>query len=299
MSGSQWSTWTTEQDAILRREWPNPKSTYASIAELVDHHADTVKYRALYNLKLGHKSKKPSPWTPEVDAELTRLWQTTPLSAKAIGAQLGGLSKNAVLSKAKVLGLPARNIAPGPKAGEKIIREPKPRPIKYDWSGDRVDLLCAYWTEGRNPAEIATLLKITRSAVLSKAGRLGLVVRTPAPSEPRRLSGFASSMGKPRRIIAGNGVVLDKPDGQASPLPPVRAEAWEPLPGSTPVKLVDREAFQCRWPVTLIDETDYHMCGLHAASGRYCVEHTRRSAPKSAAPPEPIEVPFEARRRAA
>ncbi len=60
--------------------------------------------------------------------------------------------------------------------------------------------------------------------------------------------------------------------------PPSRyAKAFIPLPGSTPVALVDLERGRCKWP---IGDGPILMCGLPAPDGRYCTTHAKMAKDK-------------------
>ena len=48
-----------------------------------------------------------SPWTPELDARLTKLWPDISLSCSVIGTKLG-LTKNAIIGRSRRIGLPPR-----------------------------------------------------------------------------------------------------------------------------------------------------------------------------------------------
>jgi len=64
-------------------------------------------------------------------------------------------------------------------------------------------------------------------------------------------------------------------------IPPKRfAKAFRPLPGSTPVPLVDLERNCCKWPV---GENPTVFCGEKSATGRYCSHHERMSGIRLAA----------------
>jgi GcrA cell cycle regulator len=78
------------------------------------------KKLARTNLSNPHKS----PWTDERVALLTRLWNGG-LSGSQIAAELGGLTRNAVIGKANRLGLPER------KPAKARPRKPAPRPAYH------------------------------------------------------------------------------------------------------------------------------------------------------------------------
>jgi hypothetical protein len=55
-----------------------------------------------------------------------------------------------------------------------------------------------------------------------------------------------------------------------------KANAWEPLPGTVPVALVDLDRGMCKWPVS--EGRPFLFCGCKADEGStYCPSHYRRS----------------------
>ena len=63
-----------------------------------------------------------TPWTDERVARLTKLWPDW--SASEIAAELGGLTRNAVIGKARRLKLPAKKEAATPG---RPLKQPRPR----------------------------------------------------------------------------------------------------------------------------------------------------------------------------
>ena len=51
-----------------------------------------------------------------------------------------------------------------------------------------------------------------------------------------------------------------------------KGEAWTPIPGTTPVTLVDLEAGMCKWPVS--DDKPFLFCAAPSVEGKsYCQHH--------------------------
>lgn len=151
--------------------------------------------------------------------------------------------------------------------------------------------LTTLWAEGKTAGQVSSALPgKSRNAVLGKIHRMKLAAReTPIkPAKVKVPKGVrANRIAKPkagkepktknRAYHFGTGPLLPLAD----PLPP-RAEAWEPLPGSTPVTIMDHTN-GCRWP---IGDTPLY-CNLPCAEKPpktptspithhvYCAVHTR------------------------
>lgn len=161
----------------------------------------------------------------------------------------------------------------------------------FDWTPERVSTLTRLWAEGASASEVARELGsgVGRNAVICKVHRLKLpkrrtISRTYPVPKPRRLKKVLSPRVpkmKPMRLPSPS-PLSDMPiDPQ-----PVNAKAWEPLPGTVPVALVDLERDQCKWPC---GEAPFVFCGQPAlADHPYCEHHTRRAA---GPPPFKIRVP--------
>lgn len=73
---------------------------------------------------------KPSPWTPYLIAQLSRLWRNGTPTAE-IGRQMG-MPKNAIVAKAHRIGLPARpgpaNVTAAREAAAEVAAQEKKNP---------------------------------------------------------------------------------------------------------------------------------------------------------------------------
>jgi hypothetical protein len=184
------------------------------------------------------------------------------------------------------------------------------------WQDERVEAMKALHKDGLSARLIAQQLEakfkapVTRNMVIAKLHRLGIksdpekarinfmrnnlkrapkATKAAAPKVPK--AECPAPAPKPRFAIAGNGAVYEKapparvkvgggriyPQMPDAPLPANVTRAWDPLPGSAPVRLTDRKAFTCRWPIDLSGEEIAHMCGQVAPDDRYCSAHAERS----------------------
>lgn len=186
-----------------------------------------------------------------------------------------------------------------------------------DWTPEKTEEAAKLYRDGVTPRLIAARFGMTRNQVTAKLDRMGVLVRRsgPAPSAPKLpTSSFRapevkrapytgaglnfktrtfgdSAAAKPQLIICGNSAVIEKPAAQPSPVPPIKAAAWAPLPGVTPMRFIDAAASHCKWPIELSDGA-YWCCGAVATEGSYCKAHHRRSR-AAVQPPKKIKPPFE------
>jgi GcrA cell cycle regulator len=254
---------TEAQDAILRREWPNPKVSMSDIADMVEMPRTQVRYRAQTLLGLGPKVTEQGEYGAELRENLAKLWADRSLSTQAIGERLN-IPRNTVIS---------------------IAHRMKLTPKVFSWTPEKIATLTRLWGDGRSASEIGLELDVSASTVRGKALRMGLPRRDAATSANNLKRRTPGNRAKPKLMIVGNGAVLEKPEGQPSPFPPVRQSAWAPLPGVQPVLFLKRTDKHCAWP---IDSEDGSLlcCGAVATDGSYCRTHHRRSS----APVQPKKV---------
>ena len=153
----------------------------------------------------------------------------------------------------------------------------KPGASQFDWNDDALAKLRDLHKAGLSCSQIGSVLGTTRNAVIGKIHRMGLNGKTYVP-KPRgeRPKMAAKPTGRrmqrpqpaPRpRVIAPEPPMLD-----VLPLP----NAWEPIPGTTPIALVDLDRGMCKWPVS--EGRPFLFCGCKAEEGAsYCLSHQRRS----------------------
>jgi GcrA cell cycle regulator len=120
------------------------------------------------------------------------------------------------------------------------------------------------WASGESAAVIGAHLGVSRSAVLGKARRLHLALRrgdrerkphteTKVPRVPR-----APKEPKPSQRAP----LFARPEGNA----------WDPVPGTVPLPLLDLQRGQCKWPVS--QDAPFLFCAAPAEEGRpYCAHH--------------------------
>jgi len=185
-------------------------------------------------------------WTAEREARLAVLWKEGRSSAD-IAKILGGVTRDAVIGKARRLGL------------------------STIWTAAREARLAVLWKEGRPSADIAKILGgVTRNAVIGKARRLGL---STTPS-------VAATREQQRRRTA-----VKRRDGRAEAKAPVtESPAASPCrpapPAAAPVSPVEVTDTQCRWPFGDPASPDFHHCGgpreadgLNPLTRWYCAAH--------------------------
>jgi hypothetical protein len=116
------------------------------------------------------------------------------------------------------------------------------------------------WWGRRSATEIGNDLKRSKNSVVGKAFRLGLRggqrSQQPQPKWPPKLRA-------PRPPKSMEYVMRKK----VQPPKVMPEDIWQPLPGTTPIMLVDLEPDDCRWPVGA------GFCGCFADLGSYCATH--------------------------
>jgi GcrA cell cycle regulator len=167
------------------------------------------------------------------------------------------------------------------------------------WTKERVEQLTKLWTEGLSASQIAAELggSMSRSAVISKANRLGLThgsaegASTPRSRTPSRRAepsptGTTSDQGRP--ALAPTLVDLQvekKPEescsrGEVSVLDDVpeetRPEADGAVPLSKRVTIMELREGMCRWPLGDPTHAGFGYCGAKAITGLpYCTHHAQ------------------------
>lgn len=137
------------------------------------------------------------------------------------------------------------------------------------WTPEKDSELRRLWDEeGLSSGDIAFVMGTTRNAIIGRANRLELQKRGSTRVQPRI---------KPRKQRERS--VSFKPRHKQFQLLPVslpgdtrfmRGDAWSPLPGTSPVPLIDLEPGMCKWPVS--EDRPHLFCGA-AAHGPYCEYH--------------------------
>lgn len=219
-------------------------------------------------------------WTEERIAILTKMWEGGS-TASEIAAELGGVSRNAVIGKAHRLGLKAR---PSPvKANEK-----KKAAKKKD---------AAAKPAAKAKPKPAPAKKAKDQAPAPKSEP------KPQPDPPVNQSQPLPDKREelPRIVSYGPGGFLRQgPGDQQAPIPPApprRLVPAKPDPSiADKTSLLDLNDRVCRWPIGHPGEPDFHFCGEKVNPGfPYCVEHCGRAyqaqLPRGARRPPP-PLPF-------
>lgn len=149
----------------------------------------------------------------------------------------------------------------------------------------RRETVSSLWQTGATAQSIADALATSKNAVIGLIHRLPRhdrpIPRTRAPSRPKRHDPIGrlgdESINNWKRSKGFSLVPID-----ATPIGKYDA-AFLPLPGTSPVTLVDLENGQCRWPVDIDGKTLFCGCGV-VESKRYCAIHneTGRAKPEEA-----------------
>jgi GcrA cell cycle regulator len=211
-------------------------------------------------------------WTDERIATLKKMWEGGS-TASEIAAELGGVSRNAVIGKAHRLGLKAR---PSPvKASDKkkpaaAVKKPAaPAPRAAEPRAEPAERNSA-------PAEQAERPAPRPAATPVRAEPSGNSVN---PSQP--IPGPSADL--PKIVSVGPGGFLRQgPGDQQAPIPPAPPRRLVPAKPSAEIAgkttLLDLSDKVCRWPMGHPGEPDFHFCGQQVNPGfPYCVEHCGRA----------------------
>lgn len=171
-----------------------------------------------------------------------------------------------------------------------------------DWTEERIGVLRQMWmVHGCAASEIAAALGdgISRNAVIGKLGRLGLLGSSAKPVQKAAVvaRSRAGNKGQPRAQAAAERVrrrqahaetLRERQDAfEADGVALLKTAAWAPLPGTTPVSLLDLGRDQCRWPIGEVGAPGFGYCGAPAREGGpYCAHHHAR------AHTAPVPAPF-------
>lgn len=155
------------------------------------------------------------------------------------------------------------------------------------WTQQRVDQLSALWADGLTGSEIARALGVgfSRSAVIGKAHRLRLAAR-----RERGWDEVARSRNWMQRKVHHRQRQERRAKGKQpkprQPKPPVfkpdaadiAVGAWNALPGTEPIGIMDLTSSTCRWPIGDPKQPGFGFCGAAPVAGSsYCATHRHRS----------------------
>lgn len=211
-------------------------------------------------------------WTDERIATLRKMWEGGS-TASEIAAELGGVSRNAVIGKAHRLGLKAR---PSPvKANEKKkAAAPAKKPAAPAAAPARPAAAAEPRAEAVEPAE-----RPAPRAAAPVTPRAEPSADSATPSQP--IPGPSADL--PKIVSVGPGGFLRQgPGDQQAPIPPAPPRRLVPAKPSPEIagktSLLDLSDKVCRWPMGHPGEPDFHFCGQPVNPGfPYCVEHCGRA----------------------
>jgi GcrA cell cycle regulator len=158
--------------------------------------------------------------------------------------------------------------------------------FQFDWTEERVATLKRLWIKGETASEIARALGsgCTRNSVLGKASRLKLGSRGERVRVPKSRAGHSHNAGglafkiaraRQERPDATSVVEVMASMRAADPAGQklLRGAAWEAIPGTEPISLLQLNEHTCKWPV---GDAPIVFCGLHSDAGSpYCEQHHR------------------------
>ncbi len=213
-------------------------------------------------------------WTDERIATLKKMWEGGS-TASEIAAELGGVSRNAVIGKAHRLGLKAR---PSPvKANDKKKpAAPAKKPAVATPAPRAAEPRAEPAERGSARAEAAERPAPRAAAQPQRAQATG---DSPIPSQP--IPGPSADL--PKIVSVGPGGFLRQgPGDQQAPIPPAPPRRLVPAKPSAEIAgkttLLDLSEKVCRWPMGHPGEPDFHFCGQVVNPGfPYCVEHCGRA----------------------
>lgn len=205
-------------------------------------------------------------WNDERVEQLTKLWAEG-RSASQIAAEIGGVSRNAVIGKVHRLGLSGRVKAPsatGPRSRDKADTLPRPA------SGQPVSRPAANASAhaaGRSSASPSG--QPTAQSVSEAAGRPSI---RPA-AEP--ISVGATALAQPRLVEAS-----PEQGAEAVMCPTPVAEV---VHIAERVTIMDLRDGMCRWPIGDPTSPEFRFCGASAYTGvPYCEYHSQLAYQPSA-----------------
>jgi GcrA cell cycle regulator len=214
-------------------------------------------------------------WTDERIATLRKMWEGGS-TASEIAAELGGVSRNAVIGKAHRLGLKAR---PSPvKANEK---KKTAAPAKKPAAPAATPARPAAAAEPR--ADVADRASEPAERPAPRAAAPAPRAEPSADSAPPSQPIPGPSADLPKIVSVGPGGFLRQgPGDQQAPIPPAPPRRLVPAKPSPEIAgkttLLDLSDKVCRWPMGHPGEPDFHFCGEPVNPGfPYCVEHCGRA----------------------
>lgn len=135
------------------------------------------------------------------------------------------------------------------------------------WTPERTDTARGLWLAGNTASHIAGVLgSVTKNGVLGKMHKLGLARYERPRRQPKAKVRSAVQRNRDRETVLR---IQRAPHLTSAPL--AKTEAWNALPGSSPIGLLDLTDKTCRWP---IGERPFRFCGCAPIAGStYCGAH--------------------------
>lgn len=209
-------------------------------------------------------------WSDAVVAKLKAMWAAGKSAGQIASALGGGITRNAVIGKVHRLKL-AKRATPNVQIKAAKVATDRQRPSA--WTQERVQQLTALWCAGTPAQDIALALGLSKGAVLTKRKVLGL---PPRDARGAPLAPAPAALSLPDH--AAQTVVVPAADAYAPRgLHKLAGEAWEALPGSTPVRLEDLRPGQCKWPIGGPDLPFSFCAETTVEGGVYCKAHAQRA----------------------
>jgi len=182
-----------------------------------------------------------------------------------------------MVAEADIRELPPSRPADGPQ-----VRSMR-RYATSPWTQARIELVKVRWSQGVSAQRIARELgdDITRSAVIGKVHRLGIVQTSPNSGSRRSESRSVRRAARRRHDVLSGGAG----SGRERPTWACDAEPYVDDPrADADIPVAQRRAFlelssrACRWPVGDPGRCDFFFCGAEAFPGKpYCVAHCARA----------------------
>jgi GcrA cell cycle regulator len=163
------------------------------------------------------------------------------------------------------------------------------------WDDERTALLIKLWSVDKlSASQCAGAIGngLTRNAIIGKVHRLGLEKRRAVKAASAK--GGNGSAGKYRGVVAAarkaRAAKVKPPKQDRVQLPPpevftpeagdLAVGAWNALPGTTPITLLQTNEHTCKWPVSPEGEP-FMFCGAHTVEGSsWCPTHKHRATGK-------------------
>jgi GcrA cell cycle regulator len=212
-------------------------------------------------------------WTDERIATLKKMWEGGS-TASEIAAELGGVSRNAVIGKAHRLGLKAR---PSPvKASDKkkpaaqVKKPATPAPRAAEPRAEPAERSSPPAEQAERPAPRPAAAAPLRAETTGDSANPSQPIPGPSADLPKIVS------------VGPGGFLRQGPGDQQAPIPPAPPRRLVPAKPSAEIAgkttLLDLSDKVCRWPMGHPGEPDFHFCGVAVNPGfPYCVEHCGRA----------------------